>query len=97
MSKMQDNIQEQQHNGEIFRLHSSDNGCSCNQHVCWGHNIVPGHIVQFRTEVMEILYHVPGDPELDARIKTMIKAVLVHYSTELCTIMVFTKACGCKT
>jgi hypothetical protein len=38
---------------------------------------------------MEILYHVPGDPELDARIKTMIKAVLVHYSTELCTIMVF--------
>jgi len=27
--------EEQQHNGEIVRLHSPDNGCSCNQHACY--------------------------------------------------------------
>jgi hypothetical protein len=35
---------------------------------------------------MKILYQVPRDPEPDARIETMIKAVLVLDGTELCTI-----------
>jgi hypothetical protein len=74
---MQYVAQEQQHDGEIVGLHSSDNGRSCNQHVCCRRHAVPGHIVRFKTEVMEVLYQVPGDPEPDARIETVIKAVLV--------------------
>jgi phenolic acid decarboxylase len=35
---------------------------------------------------MEILYQVPRDPEPDARIKTVIKAVVVLDGTKLCTI-----------
>ncbi len=35
---------------------------------------------------MEVLYQVPGDPEPDVRIETVIKAVLVLDGTELCTI-----------
>jgi hypothetical protein len=83
---MQYVAEEQQHDGEIVGLHCSDNGRSCNQHVCCGRDVVPGHIVRFKTEVMEVLYQVPGDPEPDARIETVIKAVLVFDGTELCTI-----------
>jgi hypothetical protein len=36
--------------------------------------------------VQETLYQVPGDPEPDARIETVVKAVLVLDGTELCTI-----------
>jgi hypothetical protein len=42
--------------------------------------------VRFKREVQEILYQVPGDPDPDARIETVIKAVLVLDGTELCTI-----------
>ena len=78
--------QDQQHDGEIVGLHSPDNGRSCNLHVCCGRHVVPGHIVRFKREVQEIIYRVPGDPEPDARIETVIKAVLVLDGTELCTI-----------
>jgi hypothetical protein len=78
--------QEQQHDGEIVGLNSPDNGRSCNQHVCCGRHVVPDHIVRFKTKVMEVLYQVPGVPEPDARIETVIKAVLVLDGTELCTI-----------
>jgi hypothetical protein len=44
---------------------------------------MPGHIVRFKTEVIEVLYQVPRDQEPDARIETVIKAV---QGTELCTI-----------
>jgi hypothetical protein len=47
---------------------------------------MPDHIVRFKTKVMEVLYQVPGVPEPDARIETVIKAVLVLDGTELCTI-----------
>jgi hypothetical protein len=66
-------------------LHSSDNGHSCNLHVCCGCHVVPGHIVRFKTEVMEILYQVTGDPEPDAKIETVIKVVLILDGTKLCT------------
>ena len=67
--------QDQRHDGEIVGLHSPDNGRSCNLHVCCGRHVVPGHIVRFKREVQEIIYQVPGDPEPDARIETVIKAV----------------------
>jgi hypothetical protein len=35
---------------------------------------------------MEILYQVPGDPEPNARIETVIKAVLVLDGAKLCSI-----------
>ena len=35
---------------------------------------------------MEIIHQVPRDPEPDARIETVIKAVLVLDGTELCTV-----------
>jgi len=35
---------------------------------------------------MEVVYQVQGDPEPDARIETVIKAVLVLDGTERCTI-----------
>jgi hypothetical protein len=35
---------------------------------------------------MEVAYQIPGDPEPDARIETVIKAVLVLDGTERCTI-----------
>jgi len=35
---------------------------------------------------MDVIYQVPRDPEPDAKIETMIKAVLVLDGTELCTI-----------
>jgi len=60
---MQGNEQEQEHNGEFAGLHSPDNGHSCNLLVCCGCHIVPGHIVHFKSEVMVIVYQVPGDPE----------------------------------
>jgi hypothetical protein len=47
---------------------------------------VPGHIVRFKIEVLEILYQAPRDPEPNTRIETMIKAVLILDGTELCTI-----------
>jgi hypothetical protein len=47
---------------------------------------VPSNIVQFKREVMDVIYQVPRDPEPDAKIETMIKAVLVLDGTELCTI-----------
>ena len=78
--------QDQQHDGEIVGLHSPDNGPSCNLHVCCGRHVVAGHIVKFKREVQEIIYQVPGDPEPDAWIETVIKAVLVLDGTELCTI-----------
>jgi hypothetical protein len=37
-------------------------------------------------EVQEILYQVAGDPEPDAWIESMIKAVLALDNTELCII-----------
>jgi hypothetical protein len=80
------NQEQQQHDGEIVGLHSPDNGRSCEQHECCGRHVVPGHIVRFKREVQEILYQVPGDPDPDARIETVIKAVLVLDGTELCTI-----------
>jgi len=48
--------------------------------------VMPGNIVWFKREVMEVVYQVPGDPEPDARIETVIKAVLVLDGTERCTI-----------
>jgi hypothetical protein len=69
--------EDQGYDGEIVGLHSPDNGRSCTQHACCGHHVVPGNIVWFKREVMEVVYQVPGDPEPDAQIKTMIKAVLV--------------------
>jgi hypothetical protein len=83
---MHQGIEEQQHNSEIVGLHGPDNGHSCNQHACCGHHIVPGNIVRFKREVMDVIYQVPGVPEPDARIKTMIKEVFVLDGTELCTI-----------
>jgi hypothetical protein len=56
--------------------------------VCCGHHVVPGHIVGFKTEVIEIMYQVV-DPGPDAKIETVIKAVLVLDGTELCTIGFF--------
>ena len=82
----QDQDQDQQHDGETGWLHSPDNGRSCNLLVCRCHHVVPGHIVRFKREVQDIIYQVPGDPEPDARIETVIKAVLVLDGTELCTI-----------
>jgi hypothetical protein len=57
--KMQYVEQEQQHNGKIVGLHSSDNGHSCNLHMCCGRHVVLGHIVRFKMEVMEVLNQVP--------------------------------------
>jgi len=88
--------QDQQHDGKIFGLHSPDNGRSCNLHVCCGRHVVPGHIVRFKREVQEIIYQVPGDSESDARIETVIKAVLVLDDRALYH-WILTKACGCKT
>jgi hypothetical protein len=50
--------------------------------------VMPGNIVWFKREVMEVVYQVPGDPEPDddAQIETVIKAVLVLDGTEHCTI-----------
>ncbi len=44
---------------------------------------------------MEVVYETPGDPEPDARVETVIKAVLVLDGTELCCWF-SSKACGCK-
>jgi hypothetical protein len=78
--------EDQEHDGEIVGLHILDNGHSCTQHACCGRHVVPGNIVWFKREVMEVVYQVPGDPEPDARIETVIKAVLVLDGTERCTI-----------
>jgi hypothetical protein len=78
--------EDQEHDGEIFGLHSPDNGRSCTQHACCGHHVVPGNIVWFKREVMEVVYQVPEDPDPDAQIETVIKAVLVLDGTEHCTI-----------
>jgi hypothetical protein len=78
--------EDQEQDGEIVGLHSPDNGRSCTQHACCGRHVVPGNIVRFKREVMEVVYQVPGDPEPDTRIETMIKAVLVLDGTERCTI-----------
>jgi hypothetical protein len=78
--------EEQQHDGEIVVLHSPDHGHSCTQHACCGCYVVPGNDARFKREVMEVVYQVPGDPEPDAWIKTVIKAVLVLDGTELCTV-----------
>jgi hypothetical protein len=85
--------EEQQHDGEIVVLHSPDHGHSCTQHACCGCYVVPGNDARFKREVMEVVYQVPGDPEPDAWIKTVIKAVLVLDGTELCTVG-FLPRCG---
>ena len=79
-------MNDQQHDGEIVGLHASTNGRSCNQHECCGRHLQPGQIVRLKTEVMEVVYETPGDPEPDARVETVIKAVLVLHGTELCTV-----------
>jgi hypothetical protein len=78
--------EDQEHDGEIVGLHSPDNGHSCTQYACCGRHVVPGNIVRFKREVMEVVYQVQGDPDPDARIETVIKAVLVLDGTERCTI-----------
>jgi hypothetical protein len=78
--------EDQEHDGEIIRLHSPDNGRLCTQHACCSHHVVPGNIVRFKREVMEVVYQVQRDPEPDARIETVIKAVLVLDGTECRTI-----------
>jgi hypothetical protein len=55
-------------------------------YMCCGCHVVPGHIVRFKTEVMDINYQVPRDPEPNARINNVIKAVLVLDGTKRCTI-----------
>jgi hypothetical protein len=78
--------EDQEQDGEIVRLHSPDNGRSCTQHAYCSPHVVPGNIVRFKREVIEVVYQVPGDPEPDARIETVIKAVLVLDGAEHCTI-----------
>jgi hypothetical protein len=73
----------QQHDGEIVGLHASTNGRSCNQHEYCGRHLQPGQIVRLKTEVMEVAYETPGDPEPITRVETVIKAVLVLDGTEL--------------
>jgi hypothetical protein len=79
-------MNDQQHDGEIVGMHASTTGRSCNQHECCGRHLQPGQIVRLKTEVMEVVYETPGDPEPDARVETIIKAVLVLDSTEFCTV-----------
>jgi hypothetical protein len=78
-------MNDQQHDGEIVGLHASTNGRSCNQHECCGRHLQPGQIIRLKTEAMEVVYETPGDPEPDARVETIIKAVLFLDGTELCT------------
>jgi hypothetical protein len=68
------------------KLHSPDNGRSCNLHDCGGRLVVPGHVVTLKREVQEVVYQTPGDPDPDVHIKTVMKAVLILDGAELCTI-----------
>ncbi len=49
---MEDN--NQQHDGEIIGLHSPENGRSCVMHDCCG-----WHVVRFKKEMQEVVYHIP--------------------------------------
>jgi hypothetical protein len=72
----------QQHDGEIVGLNSPENGCSCVMHGCCGWHVVAGHVVRFKREMQEVVYHTPGDPEPDVRIEPVIKVVLILDGTE---------------
>jgi len=75
----------QQHDGEIVWLHSPDNGHFCVMHDCCGWHIVAGHVVRFKKEMQEAVYHTPGDPKPDVRIEPVIKVILLLDDTEQCT------------
>jgi hypothetical protein len=79
-------MNDHQHDGENVVLHASTNGRSCNQHECCSRHLQPGQIVMLKAAVMKVVYETPGDPECDARVETIIKAVLVLDGTELCTV-----------
>jgi hypothetical protein len=72
----------QQHDGEIVGVHSPENDRSCVMHDCCGRHVVAGHVVRFKREMQEIVYHTPGDPEPDVRIKPVIKVILILDGTE---------------
>ena len=76
----------QQHDGEIVGLHSPDNGRSCEMHACCGRHLLPGMIVRFKPEVMNIVYGDPDDPRPDVRLEQVIKAVWIDDGTEMCTV-----------
>jgi hypothetical protein len=84
MLRMEDD--NQQHDGEIVRLHSPENGRSCVMHDCCGWHVVPRHVVRFEREMQEIVYRTPGAPEPDVRIEPVIKVGLILDDTEQCTV-----------
>jgi len=67
-------------------LHSPENGHSCVMHDCCGQYVVAGHVVRFKREMQEIVYHTPGNPEPYVRIKPVIEVVLILDGTEQCTV-----------
>ena len=72
--------------GEIHGLQASRNGRSCLQHTFCGMAVVPNDIIRFKTTVIDRLNQSFGIPE------EVIKAVLICYLTELCTVGFLSKA-----
>jgi hypothetical protein len=75
-----------QHDGEIVGLYNPSNGGSCKQHDCCGMYVLPGDLIHLKREVMDVINEQECDPEPDAKLETVVKAVVIHDGAEAYTL-----------
>jgi len=91
-----DNLDDNQHDGEMVGLHNPANVRSCVAHKCCGGHLVVGDLVRFKREIMRIEYAGPGAAEPNFRYETVLKMVVIQDGVESCHVGFLTKACGCQ-
>jgi hypothetical protein len=48
--------------------------------------VLPGDLIHLKREVMEVINEQECDPEPDAKLETVVKAVVIHDGDEACTL-----------
>jgi len=81
-----ENLDDNQHDGEMVGLHNPANGRSCVAHECCGRHLVVGDLVRFKREIMRIDYAGPSAAEPNFWYEMVLKVVVIRDGA---------KACGC--
>jgi len=81
-----DNLDDNQHDGEMVGLHNPANGRSCVAHECCGRHLVVGDLVRFKREILRIDYAGPGAAEPNFRYETVLKVVVIRDGVESCHV-----------
>jgi hypothetical protein len=81
-----ENLDDNQHDGEMVGLHNPANKRSCVVHECCGRHLAVGDLVQFKREIMRIDYGGPGAAEPNFRYETMLKVVVIWDGKESCHV-----------